>query len=176
MCNIILIFVYKLFSLTLTTGFVYHECKVTGNTGSHGVMVSTLDFESSDPSSNLGGTSKILFSFLEIEFSKYFFLIFCKFKFISQSVKKITMTSYEYTQKTFHLRIRYNKLGKYEELKSVLTSIIIERSQYYKCTVALMFAITSIQATTRYLQFMQRYLGNIFRILMSMKIHSSYMY
>ena len=24
---------------------------------SHGVMVSTLDFESSDPSSNLGGTS-----------------------------------------------------------------------------------------------------------------------
>ena len=24
--------------------------------GSHGVMVSTLDFESSDPSSNLGGT------------------------------------------------------------------------------------------------------------------------
>ena len=25
---------------------------------SHGVMVSTLDFESSDPSSNLGGTSK----------------------------------------------------------------------------------------------------------------------
>ena len=62
--------------------------------GSYGVMVSTLDFESSDPSSNLGGTSKILFSFLEIEFSKYFFLIFCKFKFISQSVKKITMTSY----------------------------------------------------------------------------------
>ena len=30
-------------------------------TGSHGVMVSTLDFESSDPSSNLGGTSKDLF-------------------------------------------------------------------------------------------------------------------
>ena len=26
------------------------------NTGFHGVMVSTLDFESSDPSSNLGGT------------------------------------------------------------------------------------------------------------------------
>ena len=25
--------------------------------GSYGVMVSTLDFESSDPSSNLGGTS-----------------------------------------------------------------------------------------------------------------------
>ena len=32
--------------------------------GSHGVMVSTLDFESSDPSSNLGGTfiHKIFFS------------------------------------------------------------------------------------------------------------------
>ena len=29
-------------------------CKKTGR--SHGVMVSTLDFESSDPSSNLGGT------------------------------------------------------------------------------------------------------------------------
>ena len=27
---------------------------------SHGVMVSTLDFESSDPSSNLGGTSDFL--------------------------------------------------------------------------------------------------------------------
>ena len=114
--------VNKVYLLTLSTGFVYHWCEVTGNTGSHGVMVSTLDFESSDPSSNLGGTSKILFSFLEIEFSKYFFLIFCKFKFISQSVKKITMTSYiiqtihEYTQKIFHLRIRYNKLGKYEEL------------------------------------------------------------
>ena len=124
-------------------------------------MVSTLDFESSDPSSNLGGTSKILFSFLEIEFSKYFFLIFCKFKFISQSVKKITMTSYvyySYTQKIFHLRIRYNKLGKYEELKSVLTSIIIERSQYYKCTVALMFAIISVQAPPHNLQHMQRYL------------------
>ena len=85
------------------------------------------------------------------------------------------MTSYvyySYTQKIFHLRIRYNKLGKYEELKSVLTSIIIERSQYYKCTVALMLAITSIQAAPHNLQFMQRYLGNIFRILMSMKIHT----
>ena len=29
--------------------------------GSYGVMVSTLDFESSDPSSNLGGTSGIGF-------------------------------------------------------------------------------------------------------------------
>ena len=28
---------------------------------SHGVMVSTLDFESSDPSSNLGGTSEVFF-------------------------------------------------------------------------------------------------------------------
>ena len=28
----------------------------TLSAGSHGVMVSTLDFESSDPSSNLGGT------------------------------------------------------------------------------------------------------------------------
>ncbi len=27
---------------------------------SHGVMVSTLDFESSDPSSNLGGTSVLI--------------------------------------------------------------------------------------------------------------------
>ena len=26
---------------------------------SHGVVVSTLDFESSDPSSNLGGTSEV---------------------------------------------------------------------------------------------------------------------
>ena len=29
--------------------------------GFHGVMVSTLDFESSDPSSNLGGTSSFFF-------------------------------------------------------------------------------------------------------------------
>ena len=34
---------------------------------SHGVMVSTLDFESSDPSSNLGGTSYFLISSLEIK-------------------------------------------------------------------------------------------------------------
>ena len=31
--------------------------KVTARARSHGVMVSTLDFESSDPSSSLGGTS-----------------------------------------------------------------------------------------------------------------------
>ena len=31
---------------------------------SHGVMVSTLDFESSDPSSNLGGTSQFCDYFL----------------------------------------------------------------------------------------------------------------
>ena len=30
------------------------------NIGFHGVMVSTLDFESSDPSSNLGGTLQTL--------------------------------------------------------------------------------------------------------------------
>ena len=32
---------------------------------SHGVMVSTLDFESSDPSSNLGGTLVRYASFIE---------------------------------------------------------------------------------------------------------------
>ena len=34
------------------SGKVSHLCSI----GFHGVMVSTLDFESSDPSSNLGGT------------------------------------------------------------------------------------------------------------------------
>ena len=79
---------------------------------------------------------------------------------ISQSINKPTMISYalfKYTQK-IHLSVRYHKLGECEELKSVLTSIIIERSQYYKCTVALMFAITSVQAPPHNLQFLQRYL------------------
>ena len=40
-------------------------------TGFYGVMVSTLDFESSDPSSNLGGTSKIFYLFF---FEKKMFL------------------------------------------------------------------------------------------------------
>lgn len=43
--------------------------------GSHGVMVSTLDFESSDPSSNLGGTLIFIFYLLG---SKKLFVIFHK--------------------------------------------------------------------------------------------------
>ena len=34
----------------------------------YGVMVSTQDSESSDPSSNLGGTSSISFSFLSLRY------------------------------------------------------------------------------------------------------------
>ena len=57
MCNIILqLLQYNWLHLTLNVGFVYYVGAVTGNKRSHGVMVSTLDFESSDPSSNLGGT------------------------------------------------------------------------------------------------------------------------
>lgn len=41
-----------------------HTMKVRSG-WSHGVMVSTLDFESSDPSSNLGGT--FLFPFPELQ-------------------------------------------------------------------------------------------------------------
>ena len=37
--------------------FVLYFVPLHLNEWSHGVMVSTLDFESSDPSSNLGGTS-----------------------------------------------------------------------------------------------------------------------
>ena len=44
--------------------------------GSHGVMVSTLDFESSDPSSNLGGTSQISFFslFASLQFRGEYFV------------------------------------------------------------------------------------------------------
>ena len=51
--------------------------------GSHGVMVSTLDFESSDPSSNLGGTWQDSFSFSKIAPNKLSFryLIFQYFDF-----------------------------------------------------------------------------------------------
>ena len=48
--------------ITLFYNKVYFEMKLVGKlpqlvrVRSHGVMVSTLDFESSDPSSNLGGT------------------------------------------------------------------------------------------------------------------------
>ena len=38
------------------SGKVSYLCSI----GFHGVMVSTLDFESSDPSSNLGGTLELL--------------------------------------------------------------------------------------------------------------------
>ena len=43
----------------LTTTSYEKNTMVKYNMGFHGVMVSTLDFESSDPSSNLGGTSTI---------------------------------------------------------------------------------------------------------------------
>ena len=62
----------KLCSLTSlkTVKLVYiiiiHNCKTYYCMRSHGVMVSTLDFESNDPSSSLGGTS--------------FFFFFCFFK------------------------------------------------------------------------------------------------
>ena len=49
---------------TLTIGL---SVFLSVSTRSHGVMVSTLDSESSDPSSNLGGTSSFLkFFFLPI--------------------------------------------------------------------------------------------------------------
>ena len=41
----------------LTTN-IYFVSQMSSYVWSHGVMVSTLDFESSDPSSNLGGTSE----------------------------------------------------------------------------------------------------------------------
>ena len=44
-------------------------------TGSHGVMVSTLDSESSDPSSNLGGTSQDLFLFFNLSRNKLIFFV-----------------------------------------------------------------------------------------------------
>ena len=44
---------------------------------SHGVMVSTLDFESSDPSSNLGGTYRRYIFFLDLfYFSSFLSLSF----------------------------------------------------------------------------------------------------
>ncbi len=48
---------------------------------SHGVMVSTLDFESSDPSSNLGGTFKFFGFFLNFFFQKIVFTNFLIFLF-----------------------------------------------------------------------------------------------
>ena len=43
--------------IELYKDFCYlHKHYVQVQEGSHGVMVSTLDFESSDPSLNLGGT------------------------------------------------------------------------------------------------------------------------
>ena len=44
-----------------TLKFEYCICSHSSKKRSHGVMVSTLDFESSDPSSNLGGTSQFYF-------------------------------------------------------------------------------------------------------------------
>jgi hypothetical protein len=41
--------------------FKYKQNECSWYDRSHGVMVSTLDFESSDPSSNLGGTSITFF-------------------------------------------------------------------------------------------------------------------
>ena len=43
----------------IMNGFLW----ATASARSHGVMVSTLDFESSDPSSSLGGTSFFIFTF-----------------------------------------------------------------------------------------------------------------
>ena len=45
---------------------------------SYGVMVSTLDFESSDPSSNLGKTSQIFFYQTILKYYGYYFTIFLK--------------------------------------------------------------------------------------------------
>ena len=44
------------FKLTLTYHVKFNKLNLCFQARSHGVMVSTLDFESSDPSSNLGGT------------------------------------------------------------------------------------------------------------------------
>ena len=43
----------------------FNKFNLTNSAGSHGVMVSTLNFESSYPSSNLGGTwlQEIIFTF-----------------------------------------------------------------------------------------------------------------
>ena len=63
----IFLFLFKLF-VVCSLGWVIRRCVVFqvwrflwflfASVRSHGVMVSTLDFESSDPSSNLGGTSE----------------------------------------------------------------------------------------------------------------------
>ena len=62
--------------------FEYYICSHSYKKRSHGVMVSTLDFESSDPSSNLGGTYIFFKTFLSshafLQFSvlqKCFFLL-----------------------------------------------------------------------------------------------------
>ena len=55
-----------------------YENRIMFTTRSHGVMVSTLDSESSDPSSNLGGTYQI-FSHLEFQNSTQFSVIFLCF-------------------------------------------------------------------------------------------------
>ena len=44
----------------LTADILSHEVNSANKLRFYGVMVSTLDFESSDPSSNLGGTSYLL--------------------------------------------------------------------------------------------------------------------
>ena len=63
--------------------------------GSHGVMVSTLDFESSDPSSNLGGTSPMWFSL----FSKKFSLLLCfKLSLASYRIYRYIVWKWEKTQ------------------------------------------------------------------------------
>ena len=53
--------------------FMAHSFSPSLCTGSHGVMVSTLDSESSDPSSNLGGTSKDFFLFFNLSRNKLIF-------------------------------------------------------------------------------------------------------
>ena len=50
--------------------------------GSHGVIVSTLDFESSDPSSSLGGTLSLYFS----SYNKGFFFICTSNIYFAQDV------------------------------------------------------------------------------------------
>ena len=62
---------------------------------SHGVMVSTLDSESSDPSSNLGGTSHTQFFF-------FFFTSFYLYRFFSCTIEK---TSNHSDKKSFRFLI-----------------------------------------------------------------------
>ena len=83
--------------MTLFYSKVHFEMKALGKllqlwcARSHGVMVSTLDFESSDPSSNLGGTWReyICYSIVRVHFGTPKHGTFLLFLFIHLSQCRI---------------------------------------------------------------------------------------